>query len=239
MDLQLALLFRLFAAHLLSDFALAPLLRGHETDDRASHSPRTYLHGLIAAALVYLLSGRWSAIWIIPVVLVVHIVSDLAGPGRNARSVSLLDQGGHLVVLLFIWFVLLGPGRGGANVYLVDALRGSNFWVVLVAYGLVFWPCGAIVGRLTERWRDEARPADNGLKDAGLWIGRLERVLVLTFVLLSRFEAIGFLIAAKSILRIGEVTGHGDRRQAEYILIGTMLSLLLAVAIGLATSRLL
>ncbi|MFO7902720.1 MAG: hypothetical protein R6U98_08675, partial [Pirellulaceae bacterium] len=42
-----------------------------------------------------------------------------------------------------------------------------------------------------------------GLFRAGLWIGRLERVLILTFFLLQRFEAIGFLIAAKSIFRFG------------------------------------
>ena len=241
MDLQLALLLRLVAAHLLADFALGPLLRSQPGRRPAAplRDGRTYAHALIAAALTYLLAARWNAVWILPVVLVVHLVSDVLGPRKADRRVSFLDQAGHLAAVVLIWFILLGSGRGGATVYVVDLLRGDAFWIIAVAYAIVIWPCGIVVGRLTERWRDEAAASANGLSGAGLWIGRLERVLVVTFVLLDRFEAIGFLIAAKSILRIGEVTGHNDRRQAEYILVGTMLSLILAIVTGLAAARLL
>ncbi len=241
MDLQLALLLRLIAAHLLIDFALDPVLRSRFGRQPVAplRDARTYAHALVAAGLTYVLAGRWSAAWILPVVFMVHLLSDALGPRKADREVSLLDQAGHLAVLVLIWFILLGSGRGGATVYLVNLLRGDTFWIIAVAYAIVIWPCGIIVGRLTQRWRDEAAASANGLSGAGLWIGRLERVLVVTFVFLNRFEAIGFLIAAKSILRIGEVTGHNDRRQAEYVLVGTMLSLILAIFTGLAATRLL
>ncbi|MFW6055809.1 MAG: DUF3307 domain-containing protein [Chloroflexota bacterium] len=241
MDIQLALLLRLAAAHLLVDFAFHPLLRSRSGQQPVAplRDARTYVHALVAAGLTYVLAGRWSALWILPVVFAVHLLSDAVAPRKADREVSLLDQAAHLAVLVLIWFILLGSGRGGATVYLVDLLRGETFWIITVAYAIVVWPCGIIVGRLTSRWRDEAAASANGLSGAGLWIGRLERVLVVTFVLLDRFEAIGFLIAAKSILRIGEVTGHNDRGQAEYILVGTMLSLILAIVTGLAAARLL
>ena len=37
------------------------------------------------------------------------------------------------------------------------------------------------------------------LPNAGQWIGYIERILMLTFVLVGRFEGVGFLLAAKSV----------------------------------------
>ncbi|MFO7738926.1 MAG: hypothetical protein R6V46_10655, partial [Desulfatiglandaceae bacterium] len=56
------------------------------------------------------------------------------------------------------------------------------------------------------------------------------------FFLLQRFEAIGFLIAAKSIFRFGEVSKPERRKEAEYILIGTMLSFLIAIVTGIGAA---
>ena len=69
---------------------------------------------------------------------------------------------------------------------------------------------------------------------AGQRIGYLERVLILTFVLLNQFSAIGFLIAAKSIFRFGDLTKHQDRKLTEYVLLGTLTSVAMTLAIGLA-----
>ena len=63
--------------------------------------------------------------------------------------------------------------------------------------------------------------------------GELERFLVYVLILVNQFEAIGFLIAAKSILRFGEL--KEDRRDAEYVIIGTMWSLVCGLLVTLAT----
>lgn len=61
--------------------------------------------------------------------------------------------------------------------------------------------------------------------NAGRVIGMLERILIFFFVLIDQFAAIGFIIAAKGFTRFKEL----DRREfAEYVLIGTLLSSLLA-----------
>jgi len=67
------------------------------------------------------------------------------------------------------------------------------------------------------------------LRNAGRLIGITERFLVLTFMLLNQFAAIGFLIAAKSILRFQ----GKESIKTEYVLIGTMLSFGLAIGTGL------
>jgi hypothetical protein len=64
------------------------------------------------------------------------------------------------------------------------------------------------------------------------------RTLVLTFVLFGQFQAIGFLIAAKSILRFGDKNGNNPSKQTEYVLIGTLLSFTMALFIGILVKKL-
>ena len=68
------------------------------------------------------------------------------------------------------------------------------------------------------------------LPNAGKLIGNVERLLSLLFVLLGQYEAVGFIIAAKSILRFAE----GDKAKSEYVLIGTLLSFSIAIFVGVA-----
>ncbi|TVR27761.1 MAG: DUF3307 domain-containing protein, partial [Balneolaceae bacterium] len=43
-------------------------------------------------------------------------------------------------------------------------------------------------------------------------------------------------LAAKSIFRFGDLTRSKDRKLTEYILVGTLLSFLIAIATGMAVS---
>ena len=65
--------------------------------------------------------------------------------------------------------------------------------------------------------------------NAGALIGTLERWLILIFVCMQRYEAIGLLIAAKSIIRFSEK----DTTKTEYVLAGTLLSIFIAVLSGI------
>ena len=66
------------------------------------------------------------------------------------------------------------------------------------------------------------RIRNNGLRDGGRQIGLLERGLISALLLLDHPLGVGFLIAAKSILRFGTATR--DQRTAEYVIIGTLAS---------------
>ncbi len=74
-----------------------------------------------------------------------------------------------------------------------------------------------------------------GLRGGGKAIGQLERALIFVFVLINQFSAIGFLIAAKSIFRFGELRDRSNRMEAEYIIIGTLISFLWAIVAALLT----
>lgn len=68
------------------------------------------------------------------------------------------------------------------------------------------------------------------VKRSGMLIGSLERILILSFVLMGSLEAAGLTIAAKSLLRFNDEDGP----RTEYVLAGTLLSLLIALACAVA-----
>jgi len=84
--------------------------------------------------------------------------------------------------------------------------------------------------------RDDDRTAGAIDIARGRTIGSLERAIALTLVLLGQYGALGLLVAAKSVARFKALE---DREFAEYFLIGTLASLLLALAGGLGLQALL
>ena len=69
-----------------------------------------------------------------------------------------------------------------------------------------------------------------------MWIGILERALVFILVLIGKYEVIGLLLTAKTLLRFNEK----DRPEAktEYLLIGTLISMVFAIATGMVVLKL-
>ena len=74
----------------------------------------------------------------------------------------------------------------------------------------------------------------DSLLNAGLLIGIMERLLIVLFIQVNFLEGIGFLLAAKSIFRFGDLANAKDTKFTEYILVGTLASFLIAIAIGYA-----
>jgi len=72
--------------------------------------------------------------------------------------------------------------------------------------------------------------------NAGRFIGILERALIFILVLKTQYAAVGLILAAKGFTRFKELD---KRNRAEYVLIGTLLSTLLAIVVALITKTLL
>jgi hypothetical protein len=170
------------------------------------------------------------------------VVDGIKSRVKDSGGAFALDQLAHVAVLFGCWMALSTTAVHLLSAAVARTLADPRVWLVAFCYLSLFWPAGILIGRSTAPLRlqmgRDAQDADSphalGLDRAGLWIGRLERVLILTFVLVGRFEAIGFLIAAKSILRFGDGGSPAKRKETEYILIGTLLSFTLAIGVGLA-----
>lgn len=238
---ELILFLRLLAAHLVADFILQPSGWIKNRRDRGIKSPYLYFHGLIIGIVTYLFWAQWSHPLIPVIIMVTHIMIDMwkSGKPETARY-FVIDQSFHVLILLICWIIY--PGGPLHGIYLIGMVGGhtlanGRFWTLLVGYIAVIWPSGYFVSFATQRWRKDIRSENEtdfqGLEDAGKWIGRIERILILTFILFNQISAIGFLIASKSVFRFGEIRDRKYRKEAEYILIGTLISFTVAIGIGI------
>ncbi|MEW5802515.1 MAG: DUF3307 domain-containing protein [bacterium] len=229
------LLLRLLMAHLVADFLLQRECWVRQRFQKKWASLWLYAHSGIAAALGYLMAGYWKAFWLPVAIFVSHVLLDgLKAQGQDNCRAFLLDQAGHLTIVLACWIFLARENVVMLSGFILFLSSNKKFWVLLFFYFCSIWPAGFWIGKITQVWQREFDGSDvQGLAKAGLWIGCMERVLILTFVLLNRFDAIGFLIAAKSIFRFGEIHLPERRKEAEYILIGTMISFTIAIGLGI------
>lgn len=234
-QMEISLLIRLIIAHLLTDFVFQSDSWVNQKYKDGWHSKHLYLHGIIAGILAYFFSGLWGLIWIPIVVAATHILIDgIKAKYENNIHSFLLDQLGHFMILLVIWILIVNPKSEDIDVLEQIFLPGIKIWVIIAAYLIILWPSSKLISKITEKWRQDTEnkdPEDKSLEKAGRWIGWLERFLILTFVLLKQYEAIGLLVAAKSIFRFSET-----RKVGEYVLIGTLLSFVIAILVGLIAS---
>jgi hypothetical protein len=223
--LTIELLIALVTAHLLADFVF-------QTTHMVLNKQRPLImlmHGLHVFALTALLSG--GAITLSIGIAISHVAIDMIKvhlAPDNLRT-YLLDQSAHLVVLLFavMWLpdTLLAPWW--------PPLSTDMIQVALVLSGLITATMagGPAVGHLMSRYKSDAQP--EGLEYAGRIIGLMERGLIFLMVMIGEPSGIGFLIAAKSILRFDTVSR--DQKMSEYVIIGTLASFGWALASSFAT----
>lgn len=119
-----------------------------------------------------------------------------------------------------------------------------NFWVragiVAAVYATVIFAGGYIIRWLIKVMVGEA-PHPQGesskeLRNAGLYIGWLERFIILTALLMRSPATAGLVLTAKAIARYPEFK---QVRFAEYFLIGTLLSICAALIGGMVMFKLL
>ena len=104
-----------------------------------------------------------------------------------------------------------------------------TFEIAIVVFAYLVVIIGGYLIRLMLR-RYEKEVETSGLRGAGMVIGIVERIMVLTFVLVDQYTAITVIFAAKSIARFNELK---DRKMAEYYLIGTLSSITFALLAGI------
>jgi hypothetical protein len=101
----------------------------------------------------------------------------------------------------------------------IFSLRGGTY----IVRGILN-KCGALPPLQHHRTHVDATEFNRGR-----WIGNLERILLLAIVAEPSYPAIAFLMAAKSLIRSKELE---DRAWAEYFLLGTLASVMVALGCG-------
>lgn len=123
---------------------------------------------------------------------------------------------------------------------LVVARFGAKLTIAIVIYAAVIFGGGYLIRWLTRSLlvggsQSEGETHDQ-LRNAGMYIGWLERFLILTALLLHSPATAGLVLTAKAIARYPQFK---HVRFAEYFLIGTLLSISVALIGGLILLKLL
>jgi hypothetical protein len=229
--MELTILLRLLLAHLLGDFLLQPATWVKAKNNKKEKAPELYYHVLVVTLLTYLFLWDWGH-WYIPLIIMIsHALIDIwKSYRRHTFTYFLFDQLLHLLTIVILWMIFYFDTHT-VFTWVTKYLSAVDFWVLLTAYYLVTGPLGIAIGIATGKWQKEAGMDTAGLDKAGMWIGRFERVLVLTFIITNQYTALGFLMAAKSILRFGDKEDR-EQKKTEYILVGTLISFSSAAIVG-------
>jgi hypothetical protein len=228
----------LVSAHVIAAYAFR-----WERLERARVERRVWAHGL-HAAIFLVVAAVFLLPWLGPKVSVYLLLLAIFrgvwdyGKAWFQQRVSAkpftweaLAQILHLVTLgLFVWILRPEASSGWLNTWVPLYGRREVLYTLTTLAALVFSSAGgtALVRSLLDQLGKEpaARPIEAVEYRVGRMIGILERILIIGLALGGQFGAIGFVLTAKSIARFEELK---DRTFAEYYLVGTLMSALVAL----------
>lgn len=215
------LFFAMLTGHLVADFWLqsASWVKGKR--ENGFLSKHLLMHAVLASVLPVVFTLRIGLWWFIPIIFISHYLIDFAKTKTRDNLLAFIaDQVLHIAVLMALaQYTSLGS----------PVIQNPLFWKFAVGFVLVTTPSGILIGKFLQGITStESTPLKS---NASAWIGIIERILILIFMLSGQFQAIGFLVAAKSVFRFSEIQ-KDDNPKAEYFLLGTLVSFLVAVLVG-------
>ena len=231
MEIKLILL--LITAHLLSDF----IFQNQEMTDKKEEktfTPYHIYHILIIGGLSYILSFDVN-FWIAAIPLtVIHLLIDMIKSRFiiqdqfNRHILFFIDQLSHLIFIVAIALAY-------SSLFGINFLFEIEIQTIAIISGFVFCakPSNIVIKYIFEAFsiqtsEDKSKSTtEASLPNAGKLIGIVERFLVLALIIIGEYEAVGLIIAAKSILRFNQT------KKSEYVLVGTLLSISIAVFVGI------
>lgn len=217
----------LLFAHALADFVLQPARMAV-----AKHRvPVLLAHGAVVLAAAVAATGSLHPALL--VLSVLHVATDYAKV-RLGRGFAgfIADQAVHLATLIAIAATV--PLLWAGGLWSAQPVLAAVF-ALLAGAILAVRAGGFAIGQLMQPWAEVITL--DGLPGGGRAIGHLERGLIFLMVLGGMAEGIGFLIAAKSVLRFGTV--REESRLSEYVIIGTLASFAWALVAAFGTLALL
>lgn len=229
---MLSLSIKLILAHFLGDFLFQPEKWVAHKEQYKHKSKFLYWHILVhLGALLLVLQADFSY-WLGMVIIIVsHYIIDvfklLLKSKLNPRLLFVLDQVLHIIIIAIV-----------INIYAPYNLNIESFYspkVLLLITNVigVTVVSSIIMKTIISKWYLEENTSQDSLENAGAYIGMLERLFIFAFIALNYWAGIGFLLAAKSVFRFGDLSKSKDRKLTEYILIGTLISFGLAFLFGM------
>ena len=229
---MLALFIKLILAHFIGDFLLQPEKWVIHKETHKHKSKFLYWHILVHFAALLLVLQLNFKYWLgILIICISHYIIDVIKLNLksklNDRLLFGLDQLAHLIIIALV-----------VNIYesyefSINSLYNTKFLLFITSLIGVTVVSSILMKTIISKWYLNEDSNESSLENAGAYIGMLERLFVFAFIITQHWEGIGFLLAAKSVFRFGDLSKAKDRKLTEYILIGSLLSFGLAIIFGL------
>ncbi|WP_083634638.1 DUF3307 domain-containing protein [Saccharicrinis aurantiacus] len=215
--MNIVILIQLLLAHILVDFVFQTDSWVEKKNNGGIKSFAFWSHVLLTGLLTYLFLQQWNNWWVPLIIIVSHAGADywkveqekklkrdnnlvendssLNDQQKKERLKSgtlnfFIDQTIHIAVLIVLWLVMEN-GFNKLQPFLQHILTDKKMVSMLTSFIVVTWPVGIVIGKITEPFRKEFN-TDDSLSRAGQYIGSFERILVLVFILIGQYAAIGF-----------------------------------------------
>ena len=227
------LIFQLIA-HFLADYTFQKDNEAIDKNEKGFKSVFLKKHILLVFVFSWLLSFDLNFVFGSLIIAILHYIIDGFRPKINQNKHSsnysfFLDQALHLATIVattYFYFLFFKEQNyidtNDSNAYF------KNSSSIILVFLFCTKPTNIIIKEIMKSFNVVFTHNDD-LPNAGKLIGITERFLILIFMLINQFEAVGFLLAAKSILRYKEENNEGSNK-TEYVLIGTLLSFGLSIA---------
>ena len=218
-------------AHLLSDF----IFQTQKMSDKKETSVFTsyhFYHIIVVGIIVYVLSfdpGFWKAALLLSII---HLLTDMLKSWlvikNKTKNLFFIDQSIHIISIVSVVLIY-------SRLFSINFLFDFETKTIAIIAGFIFCakPSNIFIKYLFKAFsiqtpkEDSESPDDQSLPNAGKLIGIIERFLALALIIMGQYEAVGLIIAAKSILRLN------GTQKSEYVLIGSLLSFGIAAFSGI------
>lgn len=214
-------------AHLIGDFVFQTDKSIEDIKTNKFNSKYLYIHFGIHLFLLWILTGLFVPSLILSIVhIIIDIITKIYCNNQKYRiQIFIIDQMFHfLSISIFIYCL---------EKYTIswDKIFDIKNYLYLLAIVTLTFVSSVIIKIIMAKFEFNSTE-ELGNENAGKIIGMLERLFIFGFIIINFWEGIGFLLAAKSIFRFGDLKENKDVKLTEYILIGTLLSFGLAIVIS-------
>ena len=231
---MLTLSLQLVLAHFIGDFLFQPNEWVDDKKLKKIKSKYLYYHILVHFALLLAIT-EFKKQYLIGIVFISisHYVIDcikLYVENKKTKKTSFfIDQVLHLAIIAIIvnqyqpYIINFEWLYQTKTLALATTLLFTTY-VTAIVLKIVLAKWNPNTNNSEEKNNTNKKAGDDETNNAGKYIGILERLFIFFFVVINFWQGIGFLLAAKSIFRFGDLKEKKDVKLTEYILIGTLLS---------------
>lgn len=242
----------LLTAHIIGDFYLQTDKIAQNKDNNKSYMWLHFVAYAFIFGLAFIVIGTLLSLILIGTVVLLHgiidyikiklvvgrIFSKSVKDNENNSQIILFifDQAIHILVIIIISIIYQNIVNKTEIVPWVREIfaylnfPGSKLLRGVLLILMIYKPVNIAFIKLFNRFKPKINSEEDPSQEkGGATIGFLERLIIIIFLYAQEYSAIGFILAAKSIVRYAKITEK--KEFGEYYLIGTLFSTICALVL--------